>query len=213
MRTLALLLELRRLLEHPAVELADEDRRASPTPTWRPSTSPAAAPRPTESAVQDRALLLEGEGQPDKVKVIARQNAYHGVTLQAMSATGMAPFWKMFEPRVPGFLHIQAPYPYRFRARSPARDGGAGGGRELEEAILREGADTVAAFIAEPIIGGGGVIVPPDDYFPRIREICTKHDSALHRRRGHHRLLPDRPVVRADALERPARHPVLREER
>ena len=48
--------------------------------------------------------------------------------------------------------------------------------RELEEAILREGADTVAAFIAEPIIGGGGVIVPPDDYFPRIREICTKHD-------------------------------------
>jgi putrescine aminotransferase len=53
---------------------------------------------------------------------------------------------------------------------------GQAAARELEEAILREGADTVAAFIAEPIIGGGGVIVPPDDYFPRIREICTKHD-------------------------------------
>jgi adenosylmethionine-8-amino-7-oxononanoate aminotransferase len=53
---------------------------------------------------------------------------------------------------------------------------GQAAARELEEAILREGADTVAAFIAEPIIGGGGVLVPPDDYFPRIREICTKHD-------------------------------------
>ena len=88
----------------------------------------------------------------------------------------MAPYWKMFEPRVPGFLHIQAPYQYRFQGARTGETVGQAAARELEEAILREGADTVAAFIAEPIIGGGGVLVPPDDYFPSIREICTKHD-------------------------------------
>jgi adenosylmethionine-8-amino-7-oxononanoate aminotransferase len=128
-----------------------------------------------ESAFKTARFYWKAKGKPDKVKIIARQNAYHGVTLQAMSATGMAPYWKMFEPRVPGFLHIQAPYAYRFQGAKAGETVGQAAARELEEAILREGADTVAAFIAEPIIGGGGVIVPPDDYFPRIREICTRH--------------------------------------
>jgi adenosylmethionine-8-amino-7-oxononanoate aminotransferase len=128
-----------------------------------------------ESAFKTARFYWKAKGKPDKVKIIARQNAYHGVTLQAMSATGMAPYWKMFEPRVPGFLHIQAPYPYRFQGAKPGESVGQAAARELEEAILREGPDTVAAFIAEPIIGGGGVIVPPDDYFPRVREVCTRH--------------------------------------
>ncbi len=129
-----------------------------------------------ESAFKTARFYWKAKGKPGKFKVIARQNAYHGVTLQAMSATGMAPYWKMFEPRVPGFLHIQAPYPYRFQGARAGETVGQAAARELEEAILREGPDTVAAFIAEPVIGGGGVIVPPDDYFPRVREICTKHD-------------------------------------
>jgi adenosylmethionine-8-amino-7-oxononanoate aminotransferase len=129
-----------------------------------------------ESAFKTARFYWKAKGKPDKIKVIARQHAYHGVTLQAMSATGMAPYWKMFEPRVPGFLHIQAPYPYRFQGARPGETVGQAAARELEEAILREGPDTVAAFIAEPIIGGGGVIVPPDDYFPRVREICTRHE-------------------------------------
>jgi adenosylmethionine-8-amino-7-oxononanoate aminotransferase len=128
-----------------------------------------------ESAFKTARFYWKAKGKPDKVKIIARQNAYHGVTLQAMSATGMAPYWKMFEPRVPGFLHVQAPYAYRFQGAKPGETVGQAAARELEEAILREGPDTVAAFIAEPVIGGGGVIVPPDDYFPRIREICTRH--------------------------------------
>lgn len=128
-----------------------------------------------ESAFKTVRFYWKAKGKPDKVKIIARQHAYHGVTLQAMSATGMAPYWKMFEPRVPGFLHIQAPYPYRFHGAKPGESVGQAAARELEEAILREGPDTVAAFIAEPIIGAGGVIVPPDDYFPRVREICTRH--------------------------------------
>jgi len=127
-----------------------------------------------ESAFKTARFYWKAKGKPDKVKVIARREAYHGVTLQAMSATGIPPYWKMFEPRVPGFVHIQPPYAYRFEGARPGETVGQAAARELEETILREGPDTVAAFIAEPIIGGGGVIVPPDDYFSRIREICSR---------------------------------------
>jgi len=128
-----------------------------------------------ESAFKTARFYWKAKGKPDKVKIIARHEAYHGVTLQAMSATGIPPYWKMFEPRVPGFLHVQPPHAYRFQGAKPGETVGQAAARELEEAIVREGPDTVAAFIAEPIVGGGGVLVPPDDYFPRIREICTRH--------------------------------------
>ena len=82
----------------------------------------------------------------------------------------------MFEPRTPGFLHIDAPDPYRFANPDPSISLGVAAANKLEEAILREGPDTVAAFIAEPVQGAGGVIVPPPDYFRRIREICTRYD-------------------------------------
>jgi len=87
----------------------------------------------------------------------------------------MPAYWKMFEPRVPGFIHIQTCYPYRFQGAKPGETVGETAARELEEAILREGPDTVAAFIAEPIPGGGGVLYPTDDYFPLVREVCTRH--------------------------------------
>jgi adenosylmethionine-8-amino-7-oxononanoate aminotransferase len=114
------------------------------------------------------------KGKAEKTKVISRQWGYHGVTLAAMSATGIASYWPMFEPRVPGFVQIPSPYPYRYQAPAGVSLGMAAAD-ELERAILREGADTVAMFLAEPVQGAGGVIVPPDDYFRRIREICDKH--------------------------------------
>jgi adenosylmethionine-8-amino-7-oxononanoate aminotransferase len=128
-----------------------------------------------ESAFKTARFYWKARGKPDKVKIIARQNAYHGLTLQTMSATGMGAYWKMFEPRMPGFVHIQTCYPYRFQGARPGETVGQAAARELEEAILREGPDTVAAFIAEPIHGGGGVIYPTDDYFPLVRQICSKH--------------------------------------
>jgi putrescine---pyruvate transaminase len=128
-----------------------------------------------ESAFKTARFYWKAMGKPDKVKVIARQQAYHGVTLQAMSATGMPAYWKMFEPRVPGFVHIQTCYPYRFQGAKPGETVGQAAARELEETILREGPDTVAAFIAEPIHGGGGVIYPTDDYFPLVRQVCDRH--------------------------------------
>src|SRR2546422_7475672 len=82
----------------------------------------------------------------------------------------------MLEPRVPGSVHIPTCYPYRQQNQKPGERAGQTAARELEEAILAEGPDTVAAFIAEPIHGGGGVLYPTDDYFPRIREICDKYE-------------------------------------
>jgi adenosylmethionine-8-amino-7-oxononanoate aminotransferase len=118
------------------------------------------------------------KGKPDKTKVISLQWGYHGVTLAAMSATGIASYWPMFEPRVPGFIHIPSPYPYRYEAPAGV-SGGVAAANELEQAILSEGPETVAMFFAEPVQGAGGVIVPPDDYWPRIREICTQYDVLL----------------------------------
>lgn len=117
-------------------------------------------------------------GKPEKTKVISRQWGYHGVTLAAMSATGIASYWPMFEPRVPGFVQIPSPYPYRYVPPSGVSPGIAAA-NELEAAILREGPDTVAMFLGEPVQGAGGVIVPPDDYWPRIREICDKYEVLL----------------------------------
>ncbi len=118
------------------------------------------------------------KGKPDKTKVISRVWGYHGVTLAAMCATGISTYWPMFEPRIPGFVHIPSPYPYRYDAPEGESQGIAAA-NELEKAILREGPDTVAMFIAEPVQGAGGVIPPQDDYFPRVREICDQYDVLL----------------------------------
>jgi adenosylmethionine-8-amino-7-oxononanoate aminotransferase len=128
-----------------------------------------------ESAIKLARSYWKLRGQPAKTKVISRELGYHGTTLAAMSATGIAGYWPLFEPRVPGFIHVPSPYPYR----AQSMDGAAYGvaiANELEKSIVREGAETVAMFLAEPVIGVSGVIVPPDDYFPRIREICDRYD-------------------------------------
>ena len=130
-----------------------------------------------ESAFKTVRHYWKRMGKPDKIKVISRRFGYHGITLAAMSATGLSVYWPMFEPRVPNFLHIDSPYPYRFAHELKAGETkGQAAARLLEEAILREGPETVGAFIAEPVQGAGGVIVPQDDYFARIREICDQYE-------------------------------------
>ncbi len=129
-----------------------------------------------DSAIKTARFFWITQGRPEKMKIISREHAYHGVTMGAMSATGIPSYWPMFGGKLPGFIHIPSPYPYRFVSDNPSVSQGRAAADQLEKAILREGADTVAAFIAEPVQGAGGLIVPQDDYFPRIREICNKYD-------------------------------------
>ena len=132
----------------------------------------------TDSSIKTARYYWKVRGKPDKTKVISRIWGYHGVTLAAMCATGMSVYWPMFEPRIPGFRHISSPYPY-FYDPPPGKTRGEAAADELETAILEEGPDTVAMFIAEPVQGAGGVIVPTDDYFPRVREICDRYEVLL----------------------------------
>tara|TARA_Y100001970_G_scaffold165119_1_gene201773 strand:+ start:42901 stop:44244 length:1344 start_codon:yes stop_codon:yes gene_type:complete len=132
----------------------------------------------TDSNIKMARYYWKVRGKPEKTKVISRVGGYHGVTFAAMCATGMNYYWPMFEPRIPGFAHIPGPYPYFYDAPEGESQGIAAA-NELEKAILAEGADTVAMFIAEPVQGAGGVIVPQNDYFARIREICTKYDVLM----------------------------------
>jgi adenosylmethionine-8-amino-7-oxononanoate aminotransferase len=110
-------------------------------------------------------------GKPGKHKIIARTPGYHGNTLLALSASAREHYKKLFGPWLVPVTMIPAPYPYRCAPESAAMTAQA-----LEDAILKEGADTVAAFIAEPVGGSStGGSVPPSDYFQRVRAICDKH--------------------------------------
>jgi adenosylmethionine-8-amino-7-oxononanoate aminotransferase len=129
-----------------------------------------------ESAFKFARYYWKRMGKPNKVKIISRSYGYHGVTLAAMSATSLPGYQKMFGPLVPEFLQVVPPYPYRWPGNG---DAGIGAADAVEEAILAQGADTIAAVIAEPVMGAGGVIVPPPTYFPRLREICNRHDVLL----------------------------------
>ena len=116
-------------------------------------------------------------GRPRKKKIIARQRAYHGVTIAAASLTGLAFAHTDFDLPIARILHTDAPDYYR--GAQPGESEEAFAARladRLEEMILREDPDTVAAFFAEPVMGAGGVIVPPATYFERIQPILRKYD-------------------------------------
>ena len=119
------------------------------------------------------------EGKPDKTKIIARREAYHGGTLGATAATGIPAFHQGFGPLAEGFVRAETCYPYRCSHCRGADDCTIACADDIEQAIVREGAETVAAVIAEPVHGAGGVIPPTPDYWPRLREICDRHDVLL----------------------------------
>ncbi|MDH4062567.1 MAG: aminotransferase [Aquincola sp.] len=119
-------------------------------------------------------------GKPRKKKIIARDKGYHGVTVAAASMSGLAMMHRHFDLPVDGIVRVGCPHPYQF-----ARDGegpeafASRLAAELEAAIEREGPDTIAAFIAEPVQGAGGVIVPPPTYFEKIQPVLKRHDILL----------------------------------
>jgi 4-aminobutyrate--pyruvate transaminase len=119
-------------------------------------------------------------GRPHKKKIIARGKGYHGVTLAAASLSGIPTMHKHFDLPLPDTIRVSCPHPYQFAQPNETPDAFAQRlARELEETILREGPDTIGAFIAEPVQGAGGVIVPPPSYFSLIQPILKKYDILL----------------------------------
>ena len=115
-------------------------------------------------------------GEERRKTIVARHHGYHGLTIATMSATGIMPMHWNFGPESPGFEHIPAPYCYRCELGLTFPGCGLACAKTLEQYVEREGPDSVGAFIAEPVIGAGGIIPPPPGYFEEIRRICDKYD-------------------------------------
>lgn len=117
--------------------------------------------------------------QPNKKTIIARKNAYHGSTMGAASLGGMKPMHEQGGLPIPDIVHINQPYWYREGGEQSPEAFGLARAQELEAKILELGEDNVAAFIAEPIQGAGGVVIPPDTYWPEIQRICDQYNILL----------------------------------
>jgi adenosylmethionine-8-amino-7-oxononanoate aminotransferase len=117
-------------------------------------------------------------GKPQKNKILSRRWAYHGATRSAGSATGIGAYHAMLEQDA-NHLHVAPPYCYRCEFKETHPGCGLPCASDVEAVIEREGADTVAALIVEPVMGTGGILVPPPDYFAAIAEICRQHDVLL----------------------------------
>ncbi|MGK7870200.1 aspartate aminotransferase family protein [Falsiroseomonas sp. E2-1-a20] len=117
-------------------------------------------------------------GRPEKKKVISRLKAYHGITIAAGSLTGLPVNHKMFDlPVSDRFIHVSTPHHYHgAKPGESEEDFATRLAAELEETIVREGPETVAAFFAEPVMGAGGVMVPPATYFEKIQAVLRRHD-------------------------------------
>jgi len=116
------------------------------------------------------------KGQPNKKTIIARKNGYHGSTVAGASLGGMTYMHEQGDLPIPGITHIAQPYWFGEGGDMSPEEFGIWAANQLEEKILELGVDNVGAFIAEPIQGAGGVIVPPATYWPRIKEILAKYD-------------------------------------
>jgi L-2,4-diaminobutyrate transaminase len=119
-------------------------------------------------------------GKPEKQKIISRMRAYHGVTVAAASLTGLPSVHTAFNLPLPMMLHTETPHYWRNAAPGMSeRDFSIWCAQKLEDMILEEGPDSVAAFIAEPVMGAGGVIIPPEGYFPEIQKVLRKYDVLM----------------------------------
>ena len=116
-------------------------------------------------------------GLPEKKKFIARAGGYHGLTYAVAGLTGIPAYHKAFDVPIEGILHTSCPHYYRFHeADQSEQDFTAHLIKELEELIAGEGAETIAAFIAEPIMGTGGVLLPPAGYFEEVQKLLKAND-------------------------------------
>ncbi len=132
-----------------------------------------------ETLIRLTRAYWKAKGKPGKTKFISLNQAYHGSSSGAASLGGIPVFNNQMEPGLPGMIHMARPYCYRCELGKSYPACQIDCAAELERIIQREGADTIGAFITEPIQGVGGVIIPPAEWLPKIREICTKYDILM----------------------------------
>jgi 4-aminobutyrate---pyruvate transaminase len=162
----------------PAIELAEKIKELAPGMArvfYQSSGSEA-----NETQVKLAWYYNNALGRPEKKKIISRVKGYHGVTIVSASMTGLAMNHGDFDLPVDRILHTSTPHHWRGAEEGESeREYSARLARDLEELIAREGPDTIAAFIAEPVMGAGGVIVPPEGYFEAIQEVLDRHDIMM----------------------------------
>ena len=160
----------------PAIELAERLKEIAPVPTSKVFFCSSGS-EANDSQIKLVWYLNNALGRPRKKKIISRRKAYHGVTVVAASLTGLANNHLDFDLPIAGILHASCPHHYRFAHPGETEQEFARRlAGELDELIRSEDPDTVAAFIAEPVMGAGGVIVPPEGYFQEIMKVCRAYD-------------------------------------
>jgi 4-aminobutyrate--pyruvate transaminase len=160
----------------PAIELGEKLKEIAPVPISKVFLCGSGS-EANDTQVKLVWYLNNARGKPQKKKIISRIKAYHGVTIAAASLTGLPGNHRDFDVPLPGFLHAGCPHYYRHAKNGETEEEFASRlADELDELIIRQGPNTVAAFIAEPVMGAGGVIVPPPTYFQKVMAVCAKHD-------------------------------------
>jgi len=160
----------------PVTELVQTLVRWAPVPMTRVLFANSGS-ESNDTAVKLVRYYNNARGRPLKKKIIARVKGYHGVTVAAASLSGIPTMHKHFDLPMEGVVRVGCPHAYQFAHDGESPEAFAARlAQELEDTIVREGPETVAAFIAEPVQGAGGVIVPPPGYFDRIQPILKKYD-------------------------------------
>jgi 4-aminobutyrate--pyruvate transaminase len=163
----------------PAIELAEMLLARAPVPMSKVFFANSGS-EANDSGIKMVWYMNNALGRPKKKKIIGRRRGYHGITLAAASLTGLPANHRSFDVPLPGFIHTMTPHYYHEAMQGESEDAFASRCAEaLETLILTEGPDTVAAMWAEPIMGAGGVIVPPRGYFPKIQAVLKKYDVLL----------------------------------
>jgi len=162
----------------PAIELATKLAQLAPGDLERVFFTTGGS-EAVESAWKLARQYFRAIGQPNRYKVIARKTAYHGTTMGALAITGVTNFRVPFEPLVPGATHVTNTNAFRHPMAKDEHAFMTLTTDAIEEAILFEGPETVAAVFVEPVQNAGGCIPPPPGYFQRLREICDRYGVLL----------------------------------
>jgi len=163
----------------PAIELAHKLLQMLPFPMSKAFFTNSGS-EAVDTALKLATCYRNALGQTKKKIVIARQRAYHGVGMASGSATGLPVVHRSFDLPIPTVVHTACPHYWKYAAEGETQQQFVDRlARELEELITRLGPGNVNAFIAEPVMGAGGVIVPPEGYFPAIQEVLDRHDVLM----------------------------------